>query len=402
MLATRSVRRSPWRALLTGIGIVIGVASITLTVATGEGERRAMMAGWKAMVGSMDLLFVSPGGKAQRGMASMQNSIATLKADDALAIQGSVPNVKAVGMQQSEFRVPIESGGKNGTTALLGVTPEWNAQRGDRVAAGRFLNEQDQQTMARVALIGVDVARTYFPNAQAVGQRLRISGVEFEVVGVLETLGAGPGGASMDNLIYVPLATSSRRVFNRDFLSSIQVKLNDVDRAMETQAAVEALLRQRHSIARAELDDFRVINPMAMVAQQRSVDSSLRRNITLVGILALLLGGVLVANLMYAATLGRTREIGMRRAVGATRRDILQQFWVEGVATCAFAGIVGAAVSLLLIAGSGRFIKAPLAVSWPVTLGAVAATAGIGLIAGYFPARRAAGLAPAEVLRTQQ
>jgi putative ABC transport system permease protein len=398
-LAARTLRRNPGRTTLMSLGLIVGVASITLTVATGEGARRAVQKGFKAMVGALDVLFVQPGGTAQRGMASVQTSVASLSEADANAIAASVPNVRAVGAQQSEFGAAIEANGHNGTTALLGSTPNWAMIRGDSIAEGAYFSDQANQEMARVAVIGADVAREYFGGASAIGQHVRVKGIDFEVVGVLATNGAGPGGASMDNLVYVPLATAERRVFNRDNLSIISVKLIDQSRWSETQDAVTKLLRERHAKSGDELNDFRVSSPQAMIARAANVDTTLRKALLWVGALSLLIGGVVIANLMFAGTVSRSREIATRRAVGASRTAVLRQFWAEAFLVSVFAAVVGAGLALLVTEGGARLMRMQLAVSWPVTLGAIGATVLIGALAGYFPARRAATIPPAVALR---
>jgi len=398
-LAARTLRRNPGRTTLMSLGLIVGVASITLTVATGEGSRRAVQKAFKSMVGALDVLFVQPGGTAQRGMASVQTSVASLSEGDADAIAASIPNVRAVGSQQSEFGAAIEANGHNGTTALLGSTPNWAMIRGDSIAEGTYFSDQQNQEMARVAVIGADVAREYFGSTSAIGQHVRVRGIDFEIVGVLATNGAGPGGASMDNLVYVPLATAARRVFNRDNLSIISVKLNDASRWKETAAAVTELVRQRHGKSGDELNDFRVSSPQAMISQAANVDTTLRKALLWVGGLSLLIGGVVIANLMFAGTVSRSREIATRRAVGASRTAVLRQFWAEAFLVSVFAAVVGAGLALLVTEAGARMMRMQLAVSWPVTLGAIGATVLIGALAGYFPARRAATIPPAVALR---
>jgi ABC-type antimicrobial peptide transport system permease subunit len=394
-LAGRTVVRNKARTALMSIGLIVGVVSITLTQATGEGARHAVRQSFKAMIGALDVLFVQPGGAAQRGMANLASSITTLTAADAEAIAQSVPKVKAVGA----LSAPIEVAGKSGTTALFGSSPNWVALRGDSVAAGAFYTENDDRAMARVAVIGADVARDYFPTGSAVGQPLRVSGVDFKVVGVLAPNGAGPGGVSIDNLVYIPFETGRRRVFNRDNLTLMSVKLVDPNKWAETQGAVHALVRQRHGRSGDQLDDFRVSSPEAMMARVASVDTTLRKALLWVGVLALVIGGVVVANLMFAATVARRTEIATRRAVGATRSDVLRQFWAEAVLVSATAAAVGAAIAVVLTQLGAAMMRMQLAVSWPVTAGTIATTVAIGALAGYFPARKAAALAPGEALR---
>jgi ABC-type antimicrobial peptide transport system permease subunit len=398
-LAARSVRRNPGRAALMGLAFIIGVISITLTVATGEGARRAVERSFKSMVGALDVLFVQPGGPAQRGMANLQTSVATLSLDDAAAIAREVPNVSAVGAQQSDLAAPIESGGHNGTTALFGSTPNWMAIRGDSITDGVFFDSLADAAMARVAVIGSDIARDYFPGARAVGQHVRLRGVEFEVIGVLAPNGAGPGGISIDNLVYIPLSTSRRRVFNQESLSMLSVKLVDRQRWSQTETAVETLMRARHGKRGRDLDDFRVSSPEAMISRVASVDSTLRRALLWVGVLALLIGGIVVANLMFAGIRSRLREIATWRSVGASRRDVLRQLWCEAVIVSILAAAVGAGIAVALVESGARVMRMPIAISWSVTIGTILITICVGALAGYLPARRASAMSPAVALR---
>ena len=389
-LAGRTVARNKIRSTIMSAALIIGVVSITLTQATGEGARRAVRQSFKSMVGALDVLFVQPGGSAQRGMANLDSSITSLTAADAIAIATSVPNVRAVGVQQNVLNAPIEVSGKSGTTALFASSANWASIRADSLAEGAFYTDDDDRAMARVAAIGADVARDYFPSGSAVGQQIRVEGIEFKVVGVLAPNGAGPGGVSIDNLVYIPFETGRRRVFNRDNVTLMSVKLADAEKWAETQGAVRTLVRQRHGLSGAQLDDFRVSSPEAMMARVASVDTTLRRALMWVGVLALVIGGVVVANLMFAATVSRRVEIATRRAVGATHVDVLRQFLAEALLVSAAAAIFGAAIAIVLTQLGARMMRMQLVVAWPVTVATIAATIAIGAIAGYLPARRGA------------
>ena len=398
-LAWRTVRRSPGRSALMGAGLVVGVLSISLTVATGEGTRRQIQRSFRAMFGALDVLFVQPGGSAQRGMANQETSIATLTPEDAEAIRTSVPNVSAVGVQQNQIPADFEAGGKAGTTAAFASSANWATLRGDSIADGVFYTEDDNRALARVAVIGSDVARDYFTVGSPVGQHLRLRGVDFTVVGVLAPNGAGPGGVSIDNVIYFPIETGRRRVFNRDHLNLVSVKLVAPSKWAETQASIRTLLRQRHGRVNADLDDFRVSSPQAVIARVANVDTTLGKALYWVGAFALCIGGVIVANLMFAATVSRRQEIATRRAVGATSTDILRQFWLEAMLISVLASLMGIALAAGVTAMGSSMMRMPMALSWRTTLATVGATVMIGLLAGFLPARRAAGMAPGDVLR---
>lgn len=391
-LSWRAVSRSRVRTLLSGVGLIIGVSAITITVATGEGARRAVRGSFKAMFGSIDVLFVQPGGPAQRGMSTANDAINTLKPEDAAAISAQVTGVRDIGMAQDASNIVADANGLNTSTSLWGVTSNWQALHGDSLASGSYFQDND----ARVAVLGSDVARVL---KASVNQRVRLSGIEFDVIGVLAPNGAGPGGISLDNIVYIPIGTSSRRVFNRTALNLIDVALVTPDAWQKTQAEVERVVRARHTLAPGRIDDFRVIAPRAMIAKMEAVDTGLARTLWWVGALGLGLGGVIVAVLAVTATLQRRHEIATCRACGASRRDILLQFWAESVCTATMAAVLGAILGVALTALGASMMRAKIAVDWPVTLGAVLATVLVGVVAGYLPARRAASVDPAIILR---
>ncbi len=400
--ALRTIRRTKGRSLAMGLTLAIGVLAITLTIATGEGARRGVEKSFRSMLGAFDVLLVQPGGPAMRGMARPGSSVTTLNPGDVAAILATVPNVREASMAQTGFDAGVEMNGKSGTTSLFGVTANWFAIRGDSFQAGAPFTSADESAMARVAVIGSDVARTYFGDASPIGQHLRVGGTDVIVVGVLAPNGAGPGGASLDNIVDVPFETTRRRIFNRDNIELATLKLANAAQWAETEASVNSLLRERHAIRPPTLDDFHVTSPEALIARYAKVDSTLRTAFFWVGFLALAIGGVIVANLMFTAATARRQEIGTRRAVGATQRDILAQFWMEAIIVALLAATVGAGIGVALTRAGASMMRMAIEISWPVTLGASAGTLAIGVIAGYFPARKAAAESPSAALRTSE
>jgi ABC-type antimicrobial peptide transport system permease subunit len=403
-LALRTLRRYPGRTLLMGLGLAVGAASITITLATGQGARRKVEDRLRVMIGELDVLLIVQGGPADRGTSHLESSVTTLVADDATAIASSVPDVRAVTAEQIELGAVVEANGKNSTASVTGATANWAMVRGDSLASGSLFTDADGASLARVGVIGSDVAKEFFPDGNAVGQRIRVRGVDFDVVGVLTPRGGATNPLSamffnVDYVIYVPLATAQRRLLNREHLNMIRVKLDPKARWTETQAAVEAILRERHAIRPNEADDFRVMSPEGIIARSAGVTTPLRRAVLWVGALALLIGGIVIANLMFAAAVARSREIGTQRAIGASRRDVLRQFWAEAVVVAAVAALTGTLVAATwAIVGTGMFGKA-MVLEWPTTLATILAAVGIGALAGYFPARRAATVPPAVALR---
>jgi len=406
-VTTRTVRRAPIRSLLMGSGLILGVLVVSITTASGEGVRREMASMWKSMAGSIDAIFVQAGGPAQRGgqMAHGETVTTTLTIEDALAIGQQVPNVSAVAAALMSPGTPIEANGRSGTAFLLGVTPSWASLRGDPIAAGRDIREADNAAMERVVVLGSDAASEYFPDGNAVGQQVRVAGATFEVVGVHASLveeESGGGMGSMGGYIHIPLQTALRRVYNQDYVSTLMVQLENTKEEETTAVALSELLRQRHAIQEGEYDDFQLTRPRAAIAQATSINAGIRRMIIWIGVVALVIGGIVVANLMFAATSDRQTEIGTRRALGATKGDVLQQFWVETVLVACTAGLLGVALSYLAVIVVPMVWDTTLYLPWWVAFGAFAATALVGLIAGLFPARRAAAMPPAVALSVDE
>jgi putative ABC transport system permease protein len=276
--------------------------------------------------------------------------------------------------------------------------------RGDSLTAGSLFTEADDAALERVAVVGSDLAAEFFPEGNAVGQRIRVRGVDFEIVGVLAKRGGATNPLSamffnVDFVIYIPLATAQRRLLNREHLNMIRVKLEQNSRWAETEGAVETILRERHAISAGEQDDFRVLSPEVMIARSAGVTTPLRRALLWIGALSLLIGGVVIANLMFAATVARSREIGTRRAVGASRSDVLRQFWAEALLVAGGAAATGTALASIWAVVGSRFLHKAMVLTWPSTLATVLAAVGIGALAGYLPARRAATVPPAVALR---
>lgn len=397
-LALQTLKRHKRRAFAMGTTLMIGVLAITLTIATGEGARLEVERSFRSMLGSFDVLMVMPGQASQQG-GPQDAGITSLTVEDIQTLGASVPNIRDVSMAQASYNIDIAGNGATGTTSVWAVTPNWTSMRGDSISAGSTFSTDEVQSMARVAIIGHAVAETYLSSGSPLDQEIRIGGNSYKVVGTLAPQGAGPGGANMDNIVYIPLETGQRRFFNRDYIDFASLKLIDPSKWEETQGAVISLMRQRHGIAEGGTDDFRVSSPAAMISQYKEMDSLLRTTFLWVGVIALAIGAAIIASLMYSATRKRRKEIGLRRALGATEKDILAQFWSEAIVIAGIAAVIGVVIGLGVTKAAASMMRIQLAVSWSVTLGAAIVTMLIGAAAGYFPARKGAGEHPGMALR---
>jgi len=399
-LALRTMRRNPLRSLFMMLGVAIGIASLIAMASVGEATRRETLEQFKRMVGTFDRVSIQPGSSRTRGMPSLISVEPTLRFEDADAIEAEVPNVRRVAKEQSAFDIDVQYRDRTATTSIWAVSEEWMEIRGDDVTVGRGISAEDVESLSRVVVIGEDLRTALFPDEDPVGKTLRIAEVPFQVQGVLVPRGAGPGGSSLDNLLLLPVSTGAKRLFSRDYLTTITVQLEDPTKYAPSVAAIETLLRERHGIVPPVEDDFTVSNPRAALAQVEDVSSTLSTVLVGIAVIATLIGGVVIMSLMLIAVSERRREIGVRRAVGATRGDVLRQFLMEAALIATFGGAAG--VVLGVAGASAAAIQQQLApvFLWGAMAGAVLLASLVGLVFGLLPAWRAANVDPIQALRS--
>jgi len=399
-LALRTLRRNPLRSLFMLLGVAVGIASLIAMASVGEATRRETLQQFKRMVGTFDRISVQPGSARTRGMPSLTSVEPTLRFEDADAIAAEIPNVRRVSREQSAFDIDVQARERTATTSIWGISAEWMEIRGDDVTVGRGISPEDVVTLARVAVIGEDLRRQLFPDEDPIGKIIRIAEVPFTVQGVLVPRGAGPGGASLDNLLLLPVSTASKRLFSRDYLTTITVQLQDPEQYERAVAAITALLRERHGIVPPVEDNFTVSNPRAAMEQVEAVDTTLSAVLIGVAVIATLIGGVVIMSLMLIAVSERRREIGVRRALGATRTDVLRQFLVEAALISTLGGIVGVILGVAVAVVAAFQQQLPPAFLWGAMGGAVALATVVGLVFGLQPAWRAAQVDPIQALRS--
>ena len=381
-------------------GVMIGICSLTILDSVGENTKRETMKRFKNMIGTFDTVIIRPGAGKTRGMVSLTNVPPTLKFEDAAAIAAELPEIKQVAMLQNAFDIDVKYKDKNASPAIFGVSSNWLDLRGDEVAQGNFISEKDMQSLARVAILGADLLPVFFPEGEAIDKTIRIGDVPFQVKGVLASRGAGPGGGSLDNLILIPVTTASKRLFNRDFLTMLIAQLREPEKSDAAVAKITALLRQRHHIATAALDDFTLTSPQAVMAQVTQMGSTLSTILKGIATIAMFIGGVVIMSLMLISVSERRKEIGLRRSVGASRQDILLQFILEASLVSSIGGLLGILLGLggtNLVARMQHLppILALQALEWTAGL-----SVGLGLIFGIYPAWRATQVDPVKALRT--
>jgi putative ABC transport system permease protein len=398
--ALRSLRRYRLRTLLMMLGVVIGIASLAILASIGESTKQDTMRRFKNMLGTFDTVIVRPGGGRSRGMPTLVTVPPTLRFDDGKAIATQLPQIKAVAEVQNAFDIDVKYRDRSASPAIFGVSPIWLTLRGEDVADGAFFNDDQNRSLARVAVIGADVRKELFADEDPLGKTLRLADVPFEVIGTLKSRGAGPAGASLDNIILIPVNTASRRLFNRDFLTMLVAQVKNPEQSTEGVAAVTALLRERHHIRPPALDDFTVTSPAATMAQVLRAGSTLTRILTGVAVMALLISGIVIMSLMSISVSERRNEIGVRRSVGAARTDIVMQFLSEAVLVATAGGLAGLVLGwggLELVIGMRRL---PRVLLWQPLAASIAVSLLVGIVFGIYPAWKASQTDPVKALRS--
>jgi len=386
------------RTFFMMLGVLIGIMALTVIVSVGQGAKLQVRERMER-VGAFSAVMVSPGGGATRGLGSVESVPATLTVEDAQAIKAEVPNVEDVAMAQVKQNVPIKFGGQSTTTGVWGVTPNYMQIRPSPVARGERFGADEQASAARVAILGQEVAATLFGDADPLEETIRIENVPFKVIGVFKKMGASPGGGNLDDRIFIPLSTASRRLFNVTNLSQLVIQVRANGEVAKSAEQVKQFLRERHHIAPGMPDDFSVRYAEQMLGILTGTSQTLTLFLAIVAALSLLVGGFIVMNIMLISVSERTKEIGLRRAVGARRRDILIQFILEAGAVTASGGLIGVLLGVGGALLASRLMGWPAAISWPAIVGAVLFAGIVGLVFGVQPARKAAALHPVEALR---
>jgi putative ABC transport system permease protein len=400
-VALRALAINKLRSALTMLGIVIGVGAVIVMIGVGAGAQKRVEEQIRAL--GSNLLLVMPGATTAGGVRMGFGSGSTLSEDDVAAINREIPEALAAPALRGSAQVIW--GNSNWSTVIYGVAPEYLDVRQWPLASGRAFEPTEAASAAKVCLIGATVARQLFGDADPVDQAIRIKRVPFTVIGVLETKGQSLMGTDQDDVILMPLSTARTRVIGsasaakQRSVGTIWVKVADGIEASSVEAQVRALLRQRHRLQPGADDDFSLRNLAEVMAAQEASSRVLALLLAAVASVSLLVGGIGIMNIMLVSVTERTREIGLRMAVGARTRDILGQFLVEAVTLSLIGGLAGIALGI----GAGMAIAAfagwQIAISPQAVALAVAFAFVIGVFFGFYPARKAARLNPVEALR---
>ncbi len=390
--ALRSLLSNRLRTFLTMLGVVIGVGAVVGIIALGEGARINVESQIKAM--GTNLLWISPGSGQMGGVRGGQ--VQTLVMEDAETVR-SIEGVAAIAPETSR-NAQVKRLAANFNTQIVGTTPEYAPVRSFTVEEGTFIEDRDVQTRRRVCVLGSEAATELFGEISPIGDRVQIKGISFEVVGILKSKG-DQGFFNPDRQIIVPLPAAQRILFGMDYLTQIGVQVADGYEMSEVTDRIDAELRRNHRIMEGADADFNVRSQTEILERMNQVTGTFTALLGGVAAVSLLVGGIGIMNIMLVSVRERTREIGIRKAVGARRRDILLQFLIEAVVVSVLGGFFGIAVGYGLAALISHFANWQTVVPMYAVLLAVSTSAGIGILFGVWPARIAALLDPVEALR---
>jgi putative ABC transport system permease protein len=392
-VAIRALRRNVMRSVLTALGIIIGIGAVVTIVSFGNGAK-ALIEANVASLGT-NIVTVFPGSFTTGGVRGGFGSFLSLTPEDAEAIQAELSDIDGVSAEV-RGRAQVLANGLNWQTQIMGESPDYTYIRNWPVVEGAMFSDQDVKSLAKVCVVGKTIVDQLFPDQDPVGQTLRIRNIPFRIVGVLGMKGFNINGQDQDDTIIIPYSSHLRRIARQTNVNSIMVAASSADKLDKVKQDIEDLLLQRH---KAPEPDFTVRTQEEIAAAQAQASQTMTGLLVGVAIVSLVVGGIGIMNIMLVSVTERTREIGIRIAIGAHGRDVLTQFLIESIMLSSLGGIMG------VLAGIGTSQFVAWKNGWPVMIstlsvfGSVGFSAFVGIIAGFYPAYKAAQLDPIDALR---
>ena len=392
LLALRSIRRNLLRSFLTILGIVIGVSAVITMVTLGNGATLAVQNQISSL--GTNLLQVRPGQRMGPGGGGG----AAFKEEDAAAISSQIGGIAAVAPEARTGATVVANGG-HWTSSVIGSTNDWLITGNWKVGQGREFSDDELRAGSAVCLIGETVRRELFGSAAAVGAQLRVKQVSCEIIGLLASKGQGAFGNDQDDMVLVPIKTLQRRITGNNRVNTLLVSMMDGSDSTRVKASLTQLLRERRKLADTDEDNFNVLDTKQLAETMSGTTKVMTTLLGAVAAVSLLVGGIGIMNIMLVSVTERTREIGLRLAIGALEREVLLQFLIEAVVLASLGGLIGivlATIASMVLAGA---MEVPYLFNPGVNVLSFVFSAAIGVVFGYFPARRAARMDPIDALR---
>ena len=395
-IAFRALRRNKLRTGLTMLGIIIGVGAVVAMVGIGQGAKAQV----EAQIASLgqNVILIFSGSTTSSGIRTGWGSAGTLKMEDVDAIQREVPGIVHVSPEVRNA-MQVASGNQNWMTQILGESPDYFTIRQWPLRSGAIFSEQDVRGANKVCVIGQTTARQLFGDADPIGQIIRVKQVPFIIVGLLASKGLSVMGSDQDDVVIMPFTSAMKRVMGQTMLRGITVQGESKEVVSQATQQITSLLRQRHRIATARDDDFTVRSQDEIAETASATSRILSVLLGSIASVSLLVGGIGIMNIMLVSVTERTREIGIRMAVGAHGSDILLQFLIESITLSSLGGIIGIAVGITASKLLAVFAEWPVMISPSAIVGAFLFSAAVGIFFGFYPARKAAALDPIDALR---
>ncbi|HEX4642555.1 MAG TPA: ABC transporter permease [Candidatus Acidoferrales bacterium] len=395
-LALRALARNKMRSALTMLGIIIGVGAVIAVVSIGQGAQYLVQHGIQAM--GTNAVFISAGSNRAGGVRQGYGGVKTLTVDDMNAILQEIPLIKQAAPALSN-RQQVVFGNQNWSTTVTGTTPNYFDIRTWPVQAGSAFSDEEVDIAANVCVLGTTVEKILFGDQNPIGQTIRIGNLPFRVDGVLESKGQNVTGQDQDDVIFAPYTTVQRKISGITWLQFIAASAVSQEASVASVAPITSLLRERHRIRAGDDDDFLIRTQADIADLQNQTQSTMTYLLGGIASVSLLVGGIGIMNIMLVSVTERTREIGVRMAVGATEDDVRRQFLVEAVTLSMLGGLIWIVVGLVGSALISNLLSWPTLISGKAIVAAVIFSAAVGIFFGYYPAHKAAQLDPIEALR---